>query len=230
MWALDHAYEGPRRSFLAGTPWRILGLLAVAVGLAGAAAQSGHLPDATLSRIAIWALHAALISTALGWAAADDPARPLRALGLGVRPSRAAVAAAVGIGGGLAVHLLVTASRTLGYPVVLDDPSRVLAALVYDVALNVPGAEAFFRGALFNRAQRRWSFTTALVVSTLASVLRYLVDPALPKIPEVLLGAVFYVALIGVANSWLVWWSGSLVPPLLVSLLFFTVYRALRMA
>jgi membrane protease YdiL (CAAX protease family) len=229
MWALDHPHVASRPSFFAGTPWRVLGLLGVGVAVAVAAAHSGHLDDAILSRVAMWALHAALISTALGWGAADDPAHPLRALGLGVRPSRAALAAAVGIGGGLAVHLLITASRTLGYPIVVNPPSRVLAALVYDVALNVPGAEAFFRGALFNRAQRRWSFATALVLSTLASVLRYLVDPALPKIPEVLLGAVFYVALIGVANGWLVWWSGSLLPPLLVSLLFFSVYRALRM-
>jgi hypothetical protein len=229
MWALDRTYDTSRRSFFDGTPWRVLAVLAVVVASAVIAAQSGYVRDTTLSRIAMWALHAGLITTALGWAAADDPVHPLRALGLAVRPSRTAVAAAVGIGSGLAVHLLVTASRTLGYPVVIDSPSRMLAALPYDVLLNVPGAEAFFRGALFNRSQRRWSFTTALIISTLASVLRYLIDPALPKIPEVLLGAIFYVGLIGVANGWLVWWSGSLVPPLLVSVLFFTVYRALRM-
>jgi hypothetical protein len=198
------------------------------VVLAFAAAQVGYLPRTMLSRLVMWAVHAALLSTALEWAAADEPGQPLRALGLAVRPSAAAVAAALGIGGGLAIHLLLTASRTLGYPIVLA-PSRMVAGLAYDVAINVPGAEAFLRGALFNRAQRRWSFATALVVSVLASVVRYLLDPALPKIPEVLLGALLYVALIAVANGWLVWWCGSLVPPLLVSLVFFTVYRLLRM-
>ncbi len=227
MWALDRPCERARRSFLAGTPWLALGLLAAGVGLVLAVAR-GHVRDTTLSIAAVTVMQLALGLIALGWARADDPGRPAQALGLTVVPSRAALLAAAGIGSGLALHLLVTASRTLGYPIVVDRPSRVLTALAYDVAVNVPCAEVFFRGALFNRAQRRWSFAAALLVSTVACVLRYLLDPALPKIPEVMLGAVVYVGLLSAGNAWLFWWSGSLVPGLLSSVLFFTAYHALR--
>ena len=110
----------------------------------------------------------------------------------------------------------------------VDPPSRVLSALVYDAAVSVPCAEVFLRGALFNRVLRRGSFAAALLVSTAASVLRYLLDPALPRIPEVMLGAAFYAGLLGAANGWLLRWSGSLLPPITASLLFFTAYRALR--
>jgi membrane protease YdiL (CAAX protease family) len=228
MWAVDQACDRPRRALLAGTPWRALGLLTAGVGLALAAVRLGYLREAALGGVALWAMQIALARTALGWAAVDDPACPPRALGLTVAPSRHALLAAVGIGGGLALHLLVTASRTLGYPVVVDHPARVLSALVYDITVNVPCAELFFRGALLTRAQRRWSFGAALLLSTTTCMLRYLVDPALPKIPEVMLGAVFYIGLLGAANGWLVWWSGSLIPPFTASLLFFTAYRTLR--
>lgn len=228
MWALDHPYDGSRRPLLAGTPWLALGLLGAGAGLALGGVHLGYLREDTLRRSVLAAMQAALALTALGWARADDPARPARALGLTVVPSRAAMLAAVGIGGVLALHLLVTASRTLGYPIAVDPPSRVLSALVYDVAISVPCAEVFLRGALFNRVSRRWSFEAALLVSAGASVLRYLLDPALPKIPEVMLGAAFYVGLLGVANAWLLRWSGSLLPPITASLLFFAAYRALR--
>ena len=228
MWAVDQPCDRPRRALLAGTPWVALGLLTASVGLALAAVRLGYLSEATLGSVALAAMQTALALTALGWAAVDDPACPPRALGLTIAPGRRPLLAAVAIGGGLALHLLVTASRTLGYPVALDQPARVLSALAYDVAINVPCAELFFRGALFTRAQRRWSCGAALLLSTITCMLRYLVDPALPKIPEVMLGAVFYIGLLSAANGWLVWWSGSLVPPYIASLLFFTVYRTLR--
>src|SRR5262249_37448892 len=152
-----------------------------------------------------------------------------RVLGLTRRPPAGALAAAGAIGSGLGVHLLFTASRTLGYPIVLERPSQLLSALVYDIALNVPSAELFFRGALFNRAQRRWSFGAAVVLSATACAVRYLLDPALLKIPEVMLGAVVYVTLLSVANAWLFGWSGSLVPPFIASVLFFGAYRLLLM-
>lgn len=228
MWALDRPYDGSRRPLLAGTPWLALGLLGAGAGLALCSVRLGYLREETLSRGVLAAMQAALALTALGWARADDPAHPARALGLTVVPSRAAMLAAGGIGGALALHLLVTASRTLGYPIAVDPPSRVLSALAYDAAVSVPCAEVFFRGALFNRLMRRWSFAAALLVSAAASVVRYLLDPALPRIPEVMLGAAFYVGLLGVANGWLLWWSGSLLPSITVSFLFFTAYRALR--
>jgi len=228
MWALDEPYRATVRPFVAGTPWRIFGLVAVVLGVAVAATQLGHPFAPGLTSAASWSAQAALACTAVAWARVDDPTMPRRALGLTVRPGRGMVLMAVAIGAGLGAHLLVTASRTLGYPIVVDRPGRLLGALVYDVALNVPCAELFFRGAVFNRAQRRWSLGPALLGSTLACSVRYLADPALLKIPEVLLGAVVYIVLLSVANAWLFWRSGSLVPPLIVSFLFFCAYRTLR--
>ena len=104
---------------------------------------------------------------------------------------------------------------------------EVLAAIAYDVGANVLAAECFFRGALFNRAQRRWSFAGAATIATAAYVLRYVVDPLLPKQVELVVGAVFYLALLGAINCWLLWWSESLVPGLVSALVFFAVYRTL---
>ena len=229
MWALDQPYDPSPRSFLAGTPWALLAFLAAGLGVGLSAVELGYLAAAQLSTAVVWTVQIALAVTAVGWALADDPACPARALGLVRGPSRAALAAAAAIGSGLSMHLLFTASRTLGYPIALERPSQLLSSLVYDIALNVPSAELFFRAGLFNRAQRRWSFGPALALSTLACVVRYLLDPALLKIPEVMLGAVVYVALLSVGNAWLFWWSGSLIPPLIASLQFFIAYRVLRM-
>lgn len=77
------------------------------------------------------------------------------------------------------------------------------------------------------RVARRWSLTTGLAVSTLACLARYLVDPLLPKTVEVMLGAIFYLALLSLASSGLLWWSGSLLPSLACALVFFSVYRLL---
>jgi hypothetical protein len=40
-------------------------------------------------------------------------------------------------------------------------------------------------------------------------------------------GALFYMTLLGAVNCWLLWRSGSLVPGLIASLLFFMAYRGL---
>lgn len=149
------------------------------------------------------------------------------ALGLGPRVSpRAALVGAL-LGAFLGGHLVVSASLTLRYHTRIDRPADYLAAIAYDVGANVLATESFFRGALFNRAQRRWSFRAGLLLSTGASVLRYLVDPLLPKTIEMVVGAVFYLTLLSAANCWLFWWSGSLVPPFLGALVFFLAYRTL---
>src|SRR5438445_178260 len=44
---------------------------------------------------------------------------------------------------------------------------------------------------------------------------------------RLVVGAVFYLALLGTANCWLLWWSESLVPGLVSALLFFAAYRTL---
>ncbi len=151
----------------------------------------------------------------------------LAGLGLGAPVSLRSVLTGAVAGAFLSSHLLVSASRTLGVHVRLDHMPEVLAAVGYDVGANVLAAECFFRGALFNRAQRRWSFTVAATLATTSYVVRYLVDPLLPKSIELLVGAVFYLALLGAINCWLLWWSESLVPGLLSALVFFAAYRTL---
>ena len=151
----------------------------------------------------------------------------LKSLGLGTPTSLRGVTAGALVGAGLSSHLLVTASRTLGVHVRVDHVSDVLAAIAYDVGANVVAAECFFRGALFNRAARRWPFAIASTVATAAYVLRYLVDPLLPKSVELVAGAVFYLALLGAINCCLLTWSGSLVPGLVSATLFFAAYRTL---
>src|SRR5262245_34188602 len=151
----------------------------------------------------------------------------LTSLGLGVPVSPRHVAAGVLVGGALSSHLLVTASRTLGVHVRVDHAADVLAAFAYDVGANVLAGECFFRGALFSRAERRWPFVAAATLATSAYVLRYLVDPLLPKSVELLAGAVFYLALLGAINCWLFAWSQSLVPGLASAAIFFAAYRTL---
>jgi len=130
-------------------------------------------------------------------------------------------------GAGLSAHLLLSASRTLGVHVRADYAPEMLAAIAYDIGANVLAAECFFRGALFDRIDRRWSFAAAATVATIAYVLRYLVDPLLPKSAGLMIGAVFYLALLGGINCWLLSWSGSLLPGLVSATIFFAAYRML---
>lgn len=160
------------------------------------------------------------------WLAGRVARGRLRSLGLAGLPDARAVLTGAGVGAVLGAHLLVSASGTLGHRPHLE-AGTLLPALAYDLGANVISAELFFRGALFNRAQRRWSFGAAASLATAACVVRYLVDPLLPKTPEMALGAAFYVALLSVANCWLLWRWGSLVPGLLSSLVFFSAYRTL---
>jgi len=142
-----------------------------------------------------------------------------------VIPSRGVLIAAALFGSGVGAHLLLATSSTLGHRPHVPDLAAAGAALGYDVGANVLSAECFFRGALFDRLQRRWSFTAAASASTAVGVGRYLVDPLLPKTPDALIGAVFYLGLLGVFNCWMVWRSGSVVPGIVSSLLFFAAYR-----
>ena len=151
----------------------------------------------------------------------------LAGLGLCGPVPRTALLAGALAGAFLGGHLLVSASLTLGVRLRTDAGVAVLSALAYDLGANVPATECFFRGALFNRAQRRWSFGAALALSTAACVARYLLDPLLPKSVELVAGAAFYVTLLSGVNCWLFWWSGSLVPGLTAALLFFAAYRLL---
>jgi hypothetical protein len=152
----------------------------------------------------------------------------LAPVGLGQAVTPRVAALGVGAGGLLAAHLLLTVAGTFGYR--LQPGPSAAVAWAYDVGANVPAAELFFRGALGNRLQRRYSLALAAAVATGTSLVRYLADPQLPRAPEVLVGAVLYLSLLGVLNAWLLWLSGSVVPGLGAALVFFAAYRLIAPA
>jgi hypothetical protein len=150
----------------------------------------------------------------------------LRAIGLGgARPAHAL--AGLAVGAFLGAHLLVTASRTFGYRLQAGGVHAYLAALAYDVGANALSAEWVFRGAVFSLLWRRWTFWPAALLTTALSLLRYLLDPALPHAAEARAGAVFYLGLVGLIACALRAWSGSLLPGYLAALAFFAAYRML---
>jgi len=144
----------------------------------------------------------------------------------GAAHGRAALAGAL-FGLALGLHLLVNASLTLGFHVRPGRLADLLPWFAYDLGANVLAAEAFFRAGLFTRAHRRWPFAAAAALSTAASLARYLVDPLLPRTPEILAGATFYLAVLGVGNCWLLARHGSLGGPIAAGLMFFAAYRLL---
>jgi hypothetical protein len=148
--------------------------------------------------------------------------------GLGLRHAPAGlVAAGATLGALLGAHLLMTASLTLGYGVRVPPLGALAPWLAYDAGANVLVTEAFFRGALFDRAQRRWPFAAAAALVTAACLARYLVDPLLPHTLEITAGAVFYLTLLSAGNCWLYWRGGSIVPGVAAGLVFFVTYRLL---
>jgi hypothetical protein len=150
----------------------------------------------------------------------------LRAIGLvGAHPVHAL--AGLAIGAFLGAHLLVTASRTFGYRLHVGGLLAYLSALAYDVGANALSAEWLFRGAVFSLLWRRWTFWPAALVTTVLSLGRYLLDPALPHTAEARAGAVFYLGLVGLIACALRAWSGSLLPGYLAALAFFAAYRML---
>jgi Type II CAAX prenyl endopeptidase Rce1-like len=138
-----------------------------------------------------------------------------------------AVAGGAVFGLGLGAHLLVNAALTFGYRVRSGPFGELAAWWAYDLGANVLAAEVFFRGALFERAYRKWSFGAAAAVVTSATLARYLADPLLPHSLGMAAGAIFYIALLAAGNCWLVARTGSLAPSLTASLVFFGAYRLL---
>jgi hypothetical protein len=143
------------------------------------------------------------------------------------RPQPRQVALGLTAGAFLGLHLLVTASLTFGYAVRVTSAASYAAAVAYDVGANALSAEWLFRGALFSHWWRSWAFWPAAGLSTACALLRYLADPNLPHVPEVALGAVFYLALLGVGACALRALTGSLVPGYAASVGFFAAYRTL---
>src|SRR6266571_988705 len=124
----------------------------------------------------------------------------------------------------LGLHLLITARMTLGYAASVPDAGIYLAALAYDVGASAVTAEWLFRGAIFSTLWWRWSFWPAAAVSTGCALIRYLLDPSLPRAIEVMAGAAFYLVLLGLASCALRAWSGSLLPGYVATVVFFAVY------
>jgi hypothetical protein len=152
----------------------------------------------------------------------------LGALGIGALPAGGLLLGGAALGAALGAHLTLTASLTLGYRIGWPETPELARWLAYDVGANVLAAECFFRGALFDRARRRWSFASSAALATAACVTRYLVDPLLPRTLEVAAGAAFYVTLLSLGNCWLYWRSGSIVPGFGAAVVFFAVYRLLH--
>jgi hypothetical protein len=199
---------GPVRS---GAAW-------ITVGLVGAGATAAALD----------ARGAVVLVAAPAWLAILALRERLGGLALGPGVSLPPVLVGGAIGALVGGHLLLSASQTLGYPLRAGAGwSTLLGLWAYDVGANVISAECFFRGALFNRLQRRWAFGGAAALATAVSLVRYVGDPLLPRSVEVMAGALFYLTLLGTVNCWLLWWSGSLVPGLVSAALFFLAYRAL---
>jgi hypothetical protein len=159
----------------------------------------------------------------LGWLGAQG-----RLASIGIRATSAgALLVGALIGLALGGHVLLSAAFTLGYRIRGDGPTAWGLALAYDAGLSVASAELFFRGVLFDRVQRQVSFAAGAGVATIAYLARFLPDPRLPLTLEVLAGAGLYLSLLSVANSWLFWWSGSLLPALVSAIAFFAMYRLL---
>jgi membrane protease YdiL (CAAX protease family) len=152
----------------------------------------------------------------------------LPSLGL-ARASLGLAAAGAMLGVVLGAHLLITASLTLGYGVHVPTPVHLAPWLAYDVGANVLTTEAFFRGALLDRAQRRWSFALASACVTILCLVRYFLDPLLPRSVEVAAGAVFYLTLLSLGSCWMYWRSGSIVPGIVAGVAFFACYRLLHL-
>jgi hypothetical protein len=153
-----------------------------------------------------------------------------RAAGLRPPTRRSVVAVAAGgvFGLLLGAHLLVNAALTFDYRLRTGPWSELTGWWAYDLGANVLAAEVFFRGALFERAYRRWPFSVAAALATGAALVRYLVDPLLPHSLGVATGAIFYIALLGAGNCWMVARTGRLGPSLAAAAVFFGVYRLLE--
>lgn len=132
-----------------------------------------------------------------------------------------------GCGVFLGGHLLIAASLTLGHSVRVSSAAAYLGLVAYDVGANALTAEWLFRGAVFSAGWRRWGFWVAAGLATAGALVRYLLDPALPRTVEVLAGAIFYLSAVSLVSAALRARSGSLAPGYLADLGFFAAYRAL---
>src|SRR6267378_1939071 len=144
MWALDPPCARPTERLGADTPLALLAVLALGAAATWVLVEHGALPSRAMQVAGVTAGHGALLATALAWArvraasgvvaiallalAASAAARGgFASLGLGAPVPLRGVIAGVAAGVLVSSHLLVSASRTLGVHVRLDDVPEVLA-------------------------------------------------------------------------------------------------------
>ena len=247
MYAIARPWEPRPGGLLSGAPLPLLVGLGVLTAGAGVLATAEAVPLTLARAFGAGGAQGALLATAVAWAAPRGGPAPalaaaivlVGALGATLAPFGAAVylaapasaglvAAGAVLGALLGAHLLVTASLTLGYGVRAPALDVLAPWLAYDLGGNVLTTEAFLRGALFDRVQRRWPFGGAAALVTAVCLARYLVDPLLPHSLEVAAGAVFYLTLLSLGNCWLYWRSGSIVPGVVAAVAFFAAYRLLH--
>jgi hypothetical protein len=193
----------------------------------GSAVTAALVCAAWLSEATPWGCIAYLLPlVALGWRA-----RRLPGLGWGAGSSAAIqvreVAVGVAVGTVLGAHLLVTATLTLGYTVGIESPLAYVRAVAYDAGANAFSAAWFFHGALFSWLWRRLDFGRATAGATAAALVRYLLDPALPRAVEAAAGSVFYLSVLGIASCALRARAGSAAPTYAATVAFFAAYRSL---
>lgn len=235
---------GVRMGWLPDAVLRVVGVAAghgalLVTALAWAATDAGR---GSRSRPVVWRdrlvpvalLAGAAAAAELGPAGAVAYAAPIlwvwsvagRALG-----SAPVTVRGLGVGGLagalLGAHVLVAAAGSLDHSARLGTLGAFAAGAAYDAGANVLATECFFRGPLLDRLRRRGTFGAAAGVTTVACVARYLVDPLLPRTIEMVIGAAFYLMLLGAVNCWLVRWSGSLIPGYVAAVVFFAAYRLL---
>jgi hypothetical protein len=192
----------------------------------GSAVTAALLCAAWLSEATAWGCVAYLLPLiALGWRARHVPGLGWGGGSPAVRVRHVAVGLAVGAI--LGAHLLVTATLTFGYTVGVESPLAYVRAVAYDAGANAVSAAWFFYGALFSWLWRRLDFGRATAGATAAAVVRYLLDPALPRTVEAAAGAVFYVSVLGIASCALRARAGSAAPTYAATVAFFAAYRRL---
>lgn len=190
-------------------------------GLVFVASLSAQLPP--------WGVLAHLLLPLALWALGRSHPQ-LRRIGWSWPEQSRALLLGAGVGLFFGTHLLLSASRTFGYPVRPAPLAPLFSAMAYDAGANVISAELFFRGVIFNFCQRRSGFWVGALLSTGACLVRYMLDPALPRTVEVLAGALFYLALLSLASCALFALSGSLLPSVLAMFFFFGAYRLLQLS
>jgi hypothetical protein len=151
----------------------------------------------------------------LGWIAWRYP--DMRRVGLGVVYSRSRLGwyALVGLAVGLliALHFWLTA-RAAGIELDVKPWPYMAWQLFYEIGPKSLTEELFMRGVVFNELYfgREWNFWAAALMVSSLEVMALLVRQDFSSNLILVVGAVFYVVVSGVASAGLFRWSRSVIP------------------